>query len=393
MTLHQKKNQFFFFIILLLFTFLLESSWFFIGVIFLILLYKFFINIINLIRNILIRNIIKNSFSVFFVLFVIINLKIFFFNVFKVPSSSMKNSLFPNDVILVNKLKYGPQLPRSPFDIPLVNIGYYFNENAKKRFKEYWWPYRRFSGTASIEQGDVIVFNSLWEKDFILVKRCVAIAGDTLRIENGIVYNNGKVFKVNTEKHKYKFEIINDKKTFRKTLNGQGLSHVNFMKSSSEHILKAKLSLNEVNIIKNLESVKNFQLVLDTFKPKQKLLTKLPNKKWTYDNMGPITIPKKGLQINLNQDNYLLYKQTINKFEKANIQHIDGEIYVNGKVAKTYTFKKNYYFMMGDNRKATSDSRVWGFLPEENIIGKVQCVLFSNYKNKFQWNRLLKSVE
>ncbi|WP_045372014.1 signal peptidase I, partial [Jejuia pallidilutea] len=316
------------------------------------------------------------------------SLKILFFSAFKIPSSSMKNALFPDDVIMVNKLKYGSRLPRSPFDIPFLNIGYFFNKNAKKRIKEYWWPYKRLSGMTSIKQGDVVVFNSLWEKDFVLVKRCVAISGDTLQIENGIVYINGKDFKIKNEKHKYKFEILNDKKTFRKTLNGQGLSHVNFMKSGSEHILKAKLSHNEVDVIKNLESVKNFQLVLDTFKPKQKLFAKLPNKKWTYDNMGPFIIPKKGLKIDLNYDNYLLYEQTINKFENANLKHIEGKFYIKGKTATTYTFKKNYYFMMGDNRKATSDSRAWGFLPEENIIGKVQCVLFSNFKNKFQWNRL-----
>ncbi|APY12028.1 signal peptidase I [Seonamhaeicola sp. S2-3] len=349
--------------------------------------------LLSQIRQSIVKKAIKSILIFTGVLIVVISIKLFAFNIFRIPSSSMKNALFPNDVIIINKLKYGPRLPRSPFDIPLVNIGYYFNENAKKRFKEYWWPYRRFSGTASIEQGDVIVFNSPWEKDFILVKRCVAISGDTLHIENGIVYTNGKVFKVNTEKHKYKFEIITEKKAFRKTLNGQGLSHVNFMKSSSEHVLKSKLSQNEVDIIKNTESVKNFQLILDTFNLDRKLLAKLPNKNWTYDNMGPFIIPKIGLQIDLNQDNFLLYNQTINKFENANLKYVDGKVYVDGKIASTYTFKKNYYFMMGDNRKATADSRAWGFLPEENIIGKVQCVLFSNFKNKFQWNRLLKSVD
>ena len=304
----------------------------------------------------------------------------------------MKNALFPNDVILVNKLKYGSRLPRSPFDIPFVNIAYYFNENAKERIKEYWWSYKRLSGKEAIKKRDVVVFNSLWDKDFVLVKRCIGVSGDTLQIEKGNVYANGKVFKVKTAKHKYKFEI-NDKKTFRKTLNSIGLSHVNFMKSSSQYVLKAKLSQNEADIIKNLESVKNFHLILDTFKPDQKLLAKLPNKNWTYDNMGPFVIPKKGLQIDLNHENYLLYKQTINQIEKAHLKYTNGKFVVNNKMVNTYTFQKNYYFMMGDNRKATVDSRVWGFVPEENIIGKVQCVLFSNFKNKFQWNRLLKSVD
>ncbi|GAL89707.1 signal peptidase I [Jejuia pallidilutea] len=303
----------------------------------------------------------------------------------------MENTLFPNDVILVNKLKYGPRIPRSTFDIPFLNIGCLFNKNKRKSIKEYWWPYKRFSGTAYIKQGDVIVFNSLWEENFILVKRCVAISGDTLHIENGIVYINDKVFKVDDAKYRYKFKV-KDKKAFYNALDSLSLSYINFSVIRKNNFLKAILSNDEVEKIKKLESIENFQISLDPFRPKKKLLAKLPNKNWTYDNMGPFVIPKKGLQIDLNYNNYLLYRQTINKFEKANIQHIDGEIYVKGKVAKTYTFKKNYYFMMGDNRKATSDSRAWGFLPEENIIGKVQCVLFSNFKNKFQWNRLLKPI-
>lgn len=322
----------------------------------------------------------------------VLGFKLLVFGVFKIPSSSMKNSLFPHDVILVNKLKYGPRLPRSPFDIPLVNIVCYFNEKAKKRIKDYWWPYKRFSGTASIEQGDVMVFNSLWDKDFVLVKRCAAISGDTLHIENGIVYVNRAIFKVDTAKHLYKFEI-KDKKTFRKTLNARGLNHVNFIKSNNKQLLKARLSEYEFSIIKNLKNVKNFQVILDTFKLDRKLIVKLPSKNWTYDNMGPFVIPKKGLQIDLNYENYLLYEKSINKFENMNLKHVDGKFYLKGKIATTYTFKENYYFMMGDNRKATLDSRAWGFLPEENIIGKVQCVLFSNFKNKFQWNRLFKTID
>lgn len=358
----------------------------------LFLLYLTFVKVLDFIKNRILKKVLTGVFKLFLFTTLVLSLKIFVFGVFKVPSSSMKNALFPKDVILVNKLKYGPRLPRSPFDIPLVNIGYYLNENAKKRIKEYWWPYKRLPGTTDIKQGDVIVFNSLWEKDFILVKRCVAISGDTLHIKNGIVYNNEKAFKINTEKHKYRFEI-QDKKTFRNTLNSLGLNHVNLIKSKNKTILKAKLSQNEVDVIKNLKSVKNFQLILDTFKPNQKLLAKLPTKNWNYDNMGPFVIPKKGLQIDLNHDNYLLYKRIINKFENTNIKHIDGKFYIKDKIATIYTFQKNYYFMMGDNRKATSDSRVWGFLPEENVIGKVQYVLFSNFKNKFQWNRLLKGVD
>ena len=378
--------------VFLLFILITGELWLFILLGSLGLVYFMIDSFLTKIKNRYLKIAFKSVFNLVAFFLIVLGLKIFVFGVYKIPSSSMKNALFPKDVIVVNKLKYGPKLPRSPFEIPFINIAYYFNENARKRIKKSWWPHKRLSGTDAIKKGDVFVFNSLWDKDFVLVKRCIAVSGDTLQIEKGVVYNNGKVFKVNTEKHKYKFEI-NDKKIFRKTLNALGLSHVNFMKSSSEYVLKAKLAQNEVDIIKNLESVKNFQLLLDPFKPNQKLLAKLPNKKWSYDNMGIFVIPKKGLKIDLNYNNFLLYKQIINKIEKVNIQHIGGEFYVKGKIATTYRFQKNYYFMMGDNRKATTDSRVWGFLPEENIIGKVQYVLFSNFKNKFQWDRLLKNVD
>jgi signal peptidase I len=303
----------------------------------------------------------------------------------------MRSTLLPNDIIVVNKLKYGPRLPRSPLEIPIISRAYYFNENVRKKIRDYWWPYKRLSGTDSIKKGDIVVFNSISKKNFFLVKRCVAISGDTLNIKDGIVYNNGEIFKVESTKFRYKFKV-KDKKAFDDAIESLSLGHIRFSVIKINGYLKAILSKDEVEKIKDLKSIENFQISLDPFRAKKKLLAKLPNTKWTYDNMGPFLIPKKGLQIYLDIDNYLLYKRTINKFEKIRITCVGDKFFVGGKVINTYTFKKNYYFMMGDNRKASSDSRVWGFLPEENIIGKVQCVLFSNYKNKFQKKRFLKSL-
>lgn len=104
-----------------------------------------------LIKNAVFKKLAKSIFILIFLFSIVIFSKLLFFDIYKIPSSSMENSLFPNDVILVNKLKYGPRLPRSPFDIPLVNIGYYFNDNARKRIKKYWWPYKRLSGTSQIQ--------------------------------------------------------------------------------------------------------------------------------------------------------------------------------------------------------------------------------------------------
>ena len=209
-----KKIRTISFFILFITSSICNILWLFAIIILFFLFYKGFVFFKNYIKNNLLRTYYKNFFLILMIIFIGTSIRLFVFDFYLIPSSSMKNTLLPKDVILINKLKYGPRLPRSPFDIPIVNIGYYLNENAKKRIKEYWWPYKRLSGTTNIKQGDVIVFNALWDKDFILVKRCVAIAGDTLQIKNGIVYINGKIYKVDTEKHKYKFEI-EDKKTFR----------------------------------------------------------------------------------------------------------------------------------------------------------------------------------
>ncbi|WP_308990446.1 signal peptidase I [Mariniflexile litorale] len=98
------------------------------------------------------------------------------------------------------------------------------------------------------------------------------------------------------------------------------------------------------------------------------------------------------MHIVLNDENLAIYEKAINSSENSSVKEIDGAYYINDKKATHYTFKHDYYFMMGDNRGGTMDSRIWGFVPKENIIGKVQCVLYSNYQDEFQWNRLLKSV-
>lgn len=122
----------------------------------------------------------------------------------------MESMLYPNDVIAVNKLKYRPKLPQSPFDIPLVNIGFYLNENARTRTTKYWWKYSRWNGITTVQQGDIFVFNSTWDHNFIMVKRCVGLPRDTLKIENGEIYKNSILFKSpKTVKNNCSFKVKN----------------------------------------------------------------------------------------------------------------------------------------------------------------------------------------
>ncbi|WP_155960712.1 signal peptidase I [Flavobacterium daejeonense] len=325
------------------------------------------------------------------ILSLVIIIRLLVFDIYKIPSSSMENLLYPGDVIVINKLEYGPRLPRSPFDIPWINIAFYFNDKAKKRIKEDWWDYKRVSGTSTIKQGDIFVFNSTWNKNYILVKRCVALPGDTLNIKNAAIYTNNKLFaSPDTEKNNYKFKIKNKKKLY-KALDSLALNDI-MLNNCSGKFSEGNLSKFELDFLKKVNCINSIKIKIDTF-VEGKTFVKTPEIKWTFDNMGPFVIPKKGMQIKLNPETFSLYERAINGSENCKIKELKGICFINNKKATTYTFKQDYYFMMGDNRKETLDSRAWGFVPESNIIGKVQCVLWSNYQGEFQWDRLFKNVK
>tara|TARA_R110001583_G_C5632991_1_gene407200 strand:- start:170 stop:1300 length:1131 start_codon:yes stop_codon:yes gene_type:complete len=368
----------------------LELLLLFTGIIVFIFIYRSGFCLINKVKNKILRNLINSFFWLLFILTIIISTKLYALDIYKIPSISMENTLFPEDIILVDKIKYGARLPRSPFEIPWVNLVFYFNDDAKKRIKENWWSYKRISGLEKIKQGDVFVFNSVSDENDILVKRCVALAGDTLNIKNAKVYTNNKVYSSNDfEKNNYNFKITNKKKIFNII---DSLALKNYISiDSSIKLGEANLSKFELEQLMKTNYIDSVMIQIDTVNISRKLFFNLP-KKWTLDNMGPIIVPKKGMKIELNLETFSLYEAVINNSENCFLKEIDGVYYINNNKISTYTFKQDYYFMMGDNRKYSLDSRFWGFIPESNVIGKVQCVLFSNYQSNFQWNRLFKRV-
>lgn len=379
-----------FFVILFL---VLNLWWLSLQLTLFVFVYFFSLKLIKGIRYLILKKILKGIFLFIFAFSVTIGVRMFAFTIYKIPSTSMRNTLFTGDIILVNKLKYGPRLPRSPFDVPWVNIAFYFNANAKKKINEQWWPYKRYSGTTTVKQGDVLVFNLGLSRDFFVVKRCLGIAGDTLQIKDAEIYTNNILY-VSPQgiKNNYKF-IIQDRKHLYKALDSLSHTPITLQRTKENDFTHTSLSIAELRQLQKLKSLHSLQMVIDTFNIEKKIFPNFPNTKWTLDNMGPILIPKKGMEITFNPKTYLLYKSILKDYENCIITESKKGYFLNGNKVTSYTFKQNYYFVLGDDRKGTMDSRTWGFLPEQNIVGKVQCVLWSKFQDKFQWNRLFKPLD
>ncbi len=388
-----KKNKKALLIIsLALFMLVLGLVWLAIMLILFAITYSIALRYISLIRYFFLRKMVKGIFLFLLLLSSTICIKLLAFDIYKIPSSSMENMLYPGDVIVVNKLQYGPKLPRSPFEIPWVNLGFYMNKDARARMKETWWDYTRWCGTTKIKQGDVFVFSLNTSLTYFVVKRCVGVPGDTLRVNNGEIYTNDILYQSpKTVNNNCSFSIKNKTKLYKllDSLKMEGSINHDF---KSKNRASAMFSIQEFELLQKRLCIDSIKKIIDVYDVSKEKILKTPTSQWTLDNMGPIVVPKKGMEVKLNPTTFMLYEKVLHLFEKSTVSEKNGSYYSNGKKITTYKFKLNYYFMMGDNRKETMDSRSWGFLPETNIIGKVQCILFSNKNDEFQWNRLFKML-
>lgn len=250
---------------------------------------------------------------------------IFIFQTSLVPTASMRETLLEGDYVFVNKLAYGARFPITPLSLPFGNT--YID-----------WiqlPYFRMMGYSLVKRNDVVVFNATMEQDVPIdkrktyVKRCVAIAGDSLCLKKGAIFiNNKKIEKISTVKNETTYPI--DSSVYSPAV---------FPHSSQI--------------------------------------------RWNADNFGPIFIPQKGEKIALNKNNLLIYKDAIEKQENNKVVVKNDSVFINNLYRTTYVFKMNYYFVMGDNRYNSIDSRFWGFVPENHIIGKISFIISRKNKKLF----------
>ena len=324
-----------------------------------------------------------------------------FIEAFTIPTGSMEKSLLIGDFLFVSKVNYGARTPITPLSFPFAHhtmpiIGTKAYSEAIKL------PYYRLPGLSKIKNNDVVVFNYPMEdfrptdKKENYIKRCIGIGGDTLKIVNGLVSINGKVvnlpefgqmtYLVKTDGSGFNPKVMNDLKIQGAKLNMEGDYMLNLTASNEEKI-------------KKFANVKAIQPELNAPGSSGNEVYPFDAKlNWTRDNYGPILIPRKGETIQLNLSNIEIYKRPIEAYEGKNkVEIASGEILINGKRVESYTFRQDYFWMMGDNRHFSSDSRYWGFVPEDHIVGKALFVWMSwdtdgTFLSKVRWNRLLMGI-
>ena len=333
-------------------------------------------------------------------------LRTFFIEAYTIPTSSMEKSMLIGDFLFVSKLAYGPRVPMTPVAVPLVH--HTIPGTKKKSYSEIVKvPYHRMKGLGDIKRNDCVVFN--WpaeklnrpvDKKENYVKRCVGIAGDKIEIVNGqLMVNDEPQAEPEGMKKQFTYNVktkgsgLNPKLLYKKFDITEGSRGSNM---NEYNLFLTDEALEGLNEFKNVKSIT--QNIDTTYNSPQYYFPNNNDHLWNIDNYGPILIPKKGSSIDLTIENIDLYKDIIEIYEENTLKISENNIYINDSLASSYKFKMNYYWMMGDNRHNSADSRMWGFLPENHVVGKALFVWMSWDKNgkglnKIRWDRLFSSVK
>jgi signal peptidase I len=395
--------------------------------------------------------------AVIFAVIAVSLINIFLFQNYRIPTGSMEKSLLIGDHLFVSKLAYGPRMPNTPIAFPFTQHTMPLTK-GKSWSDIIHWPYKRLLGLGRVKNNDAIVFNfpagdtvvveeqvtSYYEivrrtaremmqrenygsqtpkpESFYMkaarkevrdrytiiyrpvdrrdnyVKRCIGISGDSLVIKGGSVYINNKLVPENRTQQLNYVVATNGTTINPKVFERLGIYRSDqTMVSGSAYILPlTKSNAEAISKFANVREVTPMFSRPGEFAPQ--IFPYSRAYRWNEDNFGPLWIPVKGSTVKLDTSNLCLYDRIIDVYENNDLRVEGKTIYINNKVADSYTFKMNYFFMMGDNRHNSADSRYWGFVPQDHIVGKPKFIWLSVDKEasglkKIRFERLLMRIK
>jgi signal peptidase I len=340
------------------------------------------------------------GFAVLVALVIVLTVRLFFVEVFTIPTTSMEKTLHPGDFIVVNKLNYGARIPMAPLSLPFCHQRLPFTQELNAYLDWIRLPYFRLPGYGEISRNDVLVFNYPLDEDHLVshrtyfVKRCIGLPGDTLMIDNTKVLVNLRP-QDNHENVLFNYNVSLSADTDDEIFKNYEISEGGKVANNKFRVPLTEAAAKELSVSGKVESIAKW--IEQKSKFYDHIFPYVNYLPWNTDNFGPIIIPKKDREIRISVTNLPFYERIIKVYEENDLEVEDGVIYINGKPTDSYTFKMNYYFVMGDNRHYSSDSRFWGFVPEDHVVGKAEFIMFSvrpgvSVSEKFRWNRIFKGL-
>jgi signal peptidase I len=383
--------------------------------------------------------------AIIFAVFAAAFIRMFLIEAYVIPTSSMEGTLKVGDYLFVSKAHYGIRTPITVLQFPLIHNRFSNGSGVLAResyFSEPSLPYYRLPAIEQIDHNEPVVFNFpagdsviitptrtydvyQWRREVDMlrrasraapptpevvarpldkkdhyIKRCIGLPGDSLQIRNGQVYIQGQAVQ-NPEHLQFAYHIRNSSGN----LNLKKLEEIGV---SLNDAIPIELPTGEIRRYYNLDAgqvakVKSWgsDFVLERFTPSARPGYVFPNEPnrfagWTVDNFGPIYIPKKGTSVELTAASLPFYERIIRVYEGNTLDVRNGKFYLNGRETATYTFQQDYYWMMGDNRHNSEDSRIWGYVPADHVVGKPLFIWFStkngNIREGINWSRIFRSA-
>ena len=366
-------------------------------------------------------------------------IRTFIFEAYTIPTESMEKTLLINDFLFVSKMSYGARLPATPISFPFVHNTMPGMPTTPSYLTWIELPYKRLPGFTSIKRNDVVVFNvpvgdtiinlpdygsknlyydvlrtqfggnrdalyanfpvhvHPFDKTDNYIKRCTGMPGDVIQVKHGKLFVNNQPayvspssqidYLIETDGTIFGYDFLKD------TLDIDINNTDQIQADTSKKMYIMNLTPEKAEIVKKQPFVKNVSIYeLNESDFGQTFPFDTSNFSWTRDNYGPLQIPKKGTSVTLTPKNIALYQRIITAYEHNSLEENNGTYVINGKPSNTYTFKYNYYWMMGDNRHRSQDSRFWGFVPETHVVGKASLIWFS-WNSGPRWSRIFKTIK